>query len=137
MVSFSSGSQYQLSDETGYCHDSAQFPTPLRRAQNQFAAAIPKVASTTIPSRHRTVVSSNPVKARAPTANAVPPGNRKAAPPGLFRRNAGNAAATAPYINSRATAESVAFHRKSPEIENISSNTANARIEMCGVRNLG
>lgn len=83
-----------------------------------------------MPSRHRTAVSSKAVKARANTANAVPHGNRKPAPPVFLRRKAGNAAATAPYMNSRATAESVAFHRKSPEIENISSNAANARIEM-------
>src|SRR6266481_1102650 len=107
------------------------------RAQNKFAPASANVARTTTPSPHRTVVSSRPVKASATTANAVPPGDRNVAPPGFFRRNAGNAAATAPYINNRATAESVAFHRKSPEIENISSNTANARIEMCGVRNFG
>src|ERR1700740_2830540 len=106
-------------------------------AQNQFAAAIPNVTSTTANSPHRAVVSSNPVKIRATAANAVPPGNRKAAPPDFFRRTAGNAAATAPYINSLATAESVAFHRKSPESENTSSSAANAKIEICGVRNRG
>src|ERR1700746_1342133 len=106
-------------------------------AQNQFAAAIPNVTSTTANSPHRAVVSSKPVKTRATAADAVPPGHRKAVPPGFFRRNAGKAAATAPSINSRATAESVAFHRKSPESENTSSSAANAKIEICGVRNRG
>src|SRR5258706_16309447 len=98
-----------------YCQDSERFPRgPVelvidacavrRRAQNQFAAAIPNVASTTTPSFQRTVVSSKPVKTSATTANAMPPDNRKAASPGLFRRKAGKAAATAPYMNRRATA---------------------------------
>ena len=42
-----------------------------------------------------------------------------------------------PYMNMRATAESMAFHRKFPAAENSVSSAAKATMEIYGVRNRG
>ena len=62
-------------------------------------------------------------------------------PPGAVNAYAqlstGRAAAIEPYMNIRATAESIAFHRKFPPTENNVSSAANVAMERYGVRKRG
>jgi len=103
-------------------------PKPIRRCNRNVAQHDGKFS----PAHSR---QQQPVKISATAANAVPPGNRKSSAPRLLPSQCGQSRRHSPVHKQPRDRRKVAFQRKSPEIENTSSRAANARIEICGVRN--
>src|SRR6266436_4579748 len=101
-----------------------------RRLQNQLSAPRANVTETTASSPQCIRVTSTALNSSASAAKSTPAGKRKCAACGCFLLSTGSAAAIEPYMNIRATAESIAFHRKLPAAENKVSSTAKATMEI-------